>query len=150
MNKAIPLLLIILTSISLSCTTKIDTKTAEDYKNEIAKAEKDFEKMVAEKGIATGFHHFADANAVIKRENDTLIIGKENIQKYYSEPKYKNATVSWSPDFITVSESGDMGYTYGKYRWEMKDADGNIKKANGVFHTVWKRQNNGNWKYVWD
>lgn len=150
MNKAIPLLLIILTSISLSCTTKIDTKTAEDYKNEIAKAEKDFEKMVAEKGIAAGFHHFADANAVIKRENDTLIIGKENIQKYYSEPKYKNATVSWFPDFITVSESGDMGYTYGKYRWEMKDADGNIKKANGVFHTVWKRQNNGNWKYVWD
>lgn len=132
------------------CTTKIDTKTADDYKAEIAKAEKDFEKLVSEKGIAEGFYHFADENATIKRENDTLVIGREGIRNYYSKPKYKKASVTWSPDFISVSESGDMAYTYGKYHWEMKDSLGNIKKANGVFHTVWKKQADGNWKYVWD
>lgn len=134
----------------LGCTAKIETKTTDDYKNEIAKAEKEFGKLVSEKGIAEGFYQFADANAVIKREHDTLIIGKENIKNYYSNAKYKNATVTWSPDFIDVSESEDMAYTYGKYQWQTKDANGNIKKVNGIFHTVWKKQSDGNWRYVWD
>jgi ketosteroid isomerase-like protein len=116
----------------------------------IVKAEKDFEKMVSEKGIAEGFYHFADENAVIKREHDTLIKGKENIKQYYSNPRYKNASVSWSPDFIDISGNGDLAYTYGKYVWTTKDASGTIKTSKGVFHTVWKRQTDGSWKYVWD
>jgi len=117
---------------------------------EIALTEKDFEKMVAEKGIAEGFWFYADSNAVIKRQNDTLIKGKENIRNYYSATFYKTASVKWNPDFIEVSENGDMGYTYGKYLWQSKDSTGMISESRGVFHTVWKKQANGSWKYVWD
>ena len=134
MKKAALLLLTI--SLSVSCTTKTETNTTEHYKSKITKAEKEFQKMVSEKGIAEGFYYFADENATIKRENDTLIIGKENIRNYYSNPKYKNATVKWSPDFISVSESGDLAYTYGKHNWSAKDSLGKTIKAKGVFHTV--------------
>jgi len=106
--------------------------------------------MVVEKGIAEGFWFYADSNAVIKRQNDTLIKGKENIRNYYSAVFYKTASVKWTPDFIEVSESGDMGYTYGKYLWQSKDSTGMISESRGVFHTVWKKQANGRWKYVWD
>jgi len=133
-----------------SCRTNSVSEQKTDYKLAIAKAEKDFEKMVSEKGIAEGFYHFAAENAIIKRERDTLIIGKENIRTYYSNPRYKNAVVTWSPDFIEVSEKGDMAYTYGKYIWSTKDESGNTKTSKGVFHTVWKKQADGSWKYVWD
>ena len=117
---------------------------------EIAQAEKDFEKMATEKGIAEAFWWFADSNAVIKRGNDSLIKGKENIRNFYSTEFYKTASVKWSPDFIDVAENGDMGYTFGKYIWQSKDSSGKTNEFKGVFHTVWKRQKDGTWKYVWD
>ncbi len=45
-----------------------------------------------------------------------------------------------------ISQSGDLGYTYGKVRIESRD--GNIEKAN--YMRVWKRENGLNWKIVLD
>jgi ketosteroid isomerase-like protein len=126
------------------------SKSKEAIKDEIFKTEKAFEKMTTEKGIAEAFYYFADEDAVIKRESDTLISGKENIRIYYEKKGLKDATVNWTPDFIDVSNSGDIGYTYGKYLWKIIDKDGNIVEYKGIFHTVWKRQNDNSWKYVWD
>jgi ketosteroid isomerase-like protein len=117
---------------------------------EIADAEKAFETMAKEKGIAEAFAFYADDSAVIKRRNDTLIRGKEGIRNFYSDNFYKSASVSWSPDFIDVSHKGDMAYTYGKYLWQSRDSTGKPIEFRGVFHTVWKRQKDGSWRYVWD
>ena len=106
--------------------------------------------MAADKGIAEAFYFFADLNATIKRQNDTLIHGKDPIKNYYSTPFYQKATVKWSPDFVDASPDGDMGYTYGKYVWSSTDSTGKPITFKGVFHTVWKRQADGSWKYVWD
>jgi ketosteroid isomerase-like protein len=133
-----------------SCNSDKTQKTELQLKAEITQTETDFEKMVSKKGIAEGFYHFADPEAVIKREHDTLIIGKKNIQTYYSDPKYKTASVTWTPDYVQVSKNGDLGYTYGKYAWTSKDSLGKEHISKGIFHTVWKKQNDGSWKYVWD
>jgi ketosteroid isomerase-like protein len=139
--------LILITVFFIGCG---HSKSKEEIKNEIFLTEKAFEKMTSEKGIPDAFYYFADENAVIKRENDTLILGKENIRIYYEKKGIKDATVNWTPDFIDVSKSGDLGYTYGKYVWKIKDSDGNIMEYRGVFHTVWKRQRDNGWRYVWD
>jgi ketosteroid isomerase-like protein len=117
---------------------------------EIQKAENEFEQLAAEKGIAEAFWYYADSNAVIKRQNDTLIHGKGAIRQYYSNPFYLNAKVKWSPDFTDASDNGDLGYTYGKYTWQAPDSGGKSVQYKGVFHTVWKKQKDGSWKYVWD
>ncbi len=117
---------------------------------EIAAVEKSFEKMAADKGIAEAFWFFADSNAVIRQGNDSLIHGKEGIRNFFDTPNFKNATVTWTADFIEASESGDLGYTYGKYEWRSKDSTGKISVNHGVFHSVWKKQKDGSWKYVWD
>lgn len=129
-----------------ACRQPVDT---DKIKKEIFDTEKAFEKMAAEKGIAAAFHHFADEHAVIKRENDTLIIGKDNIRAYY-EKRVSNATVNWTPDFIDVAECGTLGYTYGKFVWRIPNDEGTATEIKGVFHTVWKRQQDNTWKYVWD
>lgn len=138
---------ILFSIIAFSCAPQIDK---EKVKQEIFDTEKSFEKMCAEKGIAEGFYSFAADSAVIKRQNDTLIIGKESIEQYYNKDFYKNASVKWTPDFIDVSDDGSIAYTYGKYVWTAKDENGNPTEFRGVFHTVWKKQNDNTWKYVWD
>lgn len=139
-----------LTILLICCNKKPETVNPETSKSEVFKAEDDFKNLSQSKGIQEAFYAFADDNAVIKRENDSLIKGKENIKTYYSNPKYKKAYVTWKPDFVDVSEDGTLAYTYGKYVWTVKDSLGNIKDFKGVFHTVWKKQKDGNWKYVWD
>lgn len=138
-------------SFIVSCNGNIsDTKNQSYYREQIYKAEDDFKNLAQTKGIAEAFYTFADSNAVIKRENDTLIKGKENIKAYYAAPKFQKASVTWKPEFVDVSSDGTMAYTYGPYVWTTTDSMGNKKEFKGRFHTVWKKQSDGRWKYVWD
>lgn len=146
---SIPTCFIICCLLFYSCKT--DTSNLrEQAKKEIAQAEKDFEKMAGEKGIAEAFWYYADSNAVIRRSGDSVIKGKEGIKKFYSTDYFKTASVKWSPDFVDAAEKGDLGYSFGKYTWEARDTSGKLTQAKGIFHTVWKKQKDGTWKYVWD
>lgn len=141
--------LVILSIIFIGCETNSVNKKNEATEA-IKKAEGDFAKMAADSGISQAFYFFAAPDATIKRQRDTLINGKDAIRDYYQAPGYESAKVSWAPDFVEVSEDGTLGYTYGKYEWESTDSLGNTNKSNGVFHTVWKKQSDGSWKYIWD
>ena len=142
-------ILLLFTCVLLSTSCK-PTVNKENIKEEIYQTEKEFEKMALEKDIAEAFYFYADENAVIKREKDTLIIGNEGIKKYYEAKNFTNTTVNWTPDFIDVSDCGTLGYTYGKYSWKFKNSDGTESEYTGIFHTVWKKQPDNTWRYVWD
>lgn len=149
MNRLI-LTLFLLILITVSCKNKVSMADKEQYKQEIIQTERDFAKMVKEQGMQAGFTFFADSNAVIRRGNETLIKGKKEIEENYGHPRYKDVVLEWEADFVDVAASGDLGYTYGHYTFEAKDSTGNPIKATGTFRTVWKRQPDGSWKYVWD
>ncbi|HMI06021.1 MAG TPA: DUF4440 domain-containing protein [Flavobacterium sp.] len=144
-------LLLLFAVLTATCaySQKKGVKSETELQAEVRKAESDFNKLASEKGITAAFYAFADENATIKRRRDTLISGRENIRKYFLKQP-ANATVTWSPDFIEVSKDGTLAYTYGKYVWTEKDDQGKTTTATGIFHTVWKRQKDGSWKYVWD
>jgi ketosteroid isomerase-like protein len=119
-------------------------------KKEIFQAEKAFEKMAAEKGVAEAFYFFADDSAIISRENNSLIKGKDSIRSYYAKKANSSTSVNWTPDFIDVSDCGTLGYTYGKFVWKFQDKNGTVTELKGIFHTVWKKQRDSSWKFVWD
>ena len=137
--------LILILHVLASCQQKAVDK--EVFKNEIFQTEKAFEAMCAEKSVEEAFSYFADEDGVIRR--DSVIQGKENIKLYY-EKNRSEATVHWTPDFVDVSDDGTLGYTYGKYVWKVKNEAGDSMELKGIFHTVWKRQADGTWRYVWD
>lgn len=141
------LTLLICTVLITACQQSVDK---EKIKAEIFQTEKAFEKMAAEKSVAEAFYHFADENEVIKRQNDTLIVGKDNIKLFYEKNRREGATVNWTPDFIDVADDATLGYTYGKFSWKIKNEQGTVTEYKGVFHTVWKKQKDNTWKYVWD
>lgn len=147
--KRIIILLSILFSL-FACNK--DTNSSASYeknKAQIVQTEKDFEKMAVEKGVAEAFAFYAADSAVISR-GSYLNIGKSQIKDHYLKWTYKDVSLKWSPDFVDVAASGDLGYTYGKYTFSYSDSTGVTIEKKGYFHTVWKKQADGNWRFVWD
>jgi ketosteroid isomerase-like protein len=147
MKKLMALAILIMFAQNGFCQQKCDKELV---KKEIFQTEKDFEKMVQEQGITEAFYYYADSLAVIKRDNDSLIYGRNNIENFYEKKNYSNVTVNWTPDFIDVSDDGTLGYSYGKYVFRMKQQDKSVKEFVGAFQTVWKKQSDNTWKYVFD
>jgi ketosteroid isomerase-like protein len=133
----------------ISCDSETKEIQMEELKNEVLLVEHDFAEFAKNEGIAKAFHSYADKDAVLNR-NNTLIKGKEEIQKYFESQILSDIKLEWKPDFVDVAKSGDLAYTYGKYTFSAIDSNGDSINSNGIFHTVWKKQTNGIWKYVWD
>jgi ketosteroid isomerase-like protein len=121
----------------------------ENYKQEIRETELAFAKLTKEQGLKVAFATYAAEDAVLNRGNK-LIKGKKAIEDYYANQNLDNVTLEWEPEFIEVAASGDLGYTYGPYTFTSVDSSGEEIKSEGIFHTVWKKQANGEWRYVWD
>lgn len=145
------LLILLLIPIFIACNYKQQEGTIEDWKNEIVKTEKEFSEMAAKEGIPKAFLAYAAEDAVLMR-NNTLIIGKEALQKHFGvqNANSEQNSLEWEPDFVDVSASGDLGYTYGTFEYTSVDSTGAVNSIKGIFHTVWKRQKDGSWRFVWD
>ena len=133
----------------VSCKTDSNEVLMEAYKTEILNTERAFAKLAKAKGLKVAFLFYASDEAVLKR-GGKLIKGKKAIGEYFEKQTLQNVRLEWEPDFISVSDSGDLGYTYGPYEFEATDETGKIIKDSGIFHTVWKKEPNGEWRYVWD
>lgn len=121
----------------------------EQWKNEIVETEKAFSELALKEGIPAAFLTYAAEDVVVMR-NNAIIEGKAALKESFGEGPGDNVSLSWEPDFVDVAASGDLGYTYGKYQYTMTDSLGNKTVQEGVFHTVWKRQDDGSWRFVWD
>ncbi|MDW3650294.1 MAG: hypothetical protein R8P61_24685 [Bacteroidia bacterium] len=142
-------------SVSLSfflfsaCSTSTSGEEMGKWKAEVKAAEKAFNDMAQTEGLAKAFAHFAAEEGVIKRRNK-IIKGKVDIGRWYEADTKPGESLSWEPTYIEVSKSGDLAYTYGDFIFSSPDSLGNIQSNTGIFHTVWKRQSDGSWKFVWD
>ena len=132
-----------------SCNPQPNRSEIEEWKAEIAETERKFAELAAQEGIRAAFLYFAAENAVLSRNNN-IIKGKEAIENWFEGQPMENVQLIWSPDFVDVSASGDLGYTYGKFTFSGADPDGNPIQSEGIFHTVWKRQHDGKWRFVYD
>ena len=87
---------------------------------------------------------FADENAVLPAGKGKAAIGAY-YDKVYARAGY---SLSWRPDFAKVV--GDVGVSSGHFDSHSLDAAGHDKHGHGTYVTVWARQKDGGWRYVWD
>jgi len=59
-------------------------------------------------------------------------------------------TVKWTPTHAFISESGELGYTFGTDVMTVTGPDGEIVTDNGKYATVWRKDADGSWKVVLD
>lgn len=146
MNRYFSFILLIL--FLNSCSTTSLPVDPEKWKQEIRETELAFSAMSDTAGIERAFLEFAAEDAVLMR-NNRIINGKSAIaERFASSPP--TGKLTWAPHFVDVSASGDLGYTYGQYSYSFIDSTGTTRSSTGIFHTVWKRQEDGSWKFVYD
>lgn len=133
----------------ISCSVEVSKEDKQALKEEVRASEIAFSDHAAEHGVQDAFYTFAAPDGVIKRRNK-IIKGPDAIRDFYSDDIWNTATLQWAPTFVDVSESGDLGYTYGDYIYTAPDSTGAMIESKGIFHTVWKKQPDGTWKFVWD
>ena len=138
MKKIIPVLLI------LSSCIKSPVDLSVQSKNEINAADIAMSDLAAKNGFHTALLAYADDSVVKPSEGEFPVIGKTNLEKYW---KGKNdfKTLTWEPFKAEASRSGEMGYTIGNWKFVTKDST-----FYGNYYTFWKKQNDGNWKFVFD
>lgn len=131
-----------------SCTPKLSDP--QKLKAEIESVEAAFNASVAENGIHQGFLEFAADDAILIR-NSQAIEGKAAIAARNAKSSDTGQQLMWSPRKIEVAQSGELAYSFGDFVYVSAiDSLGKADTLTGNFCTIWKRQPDGNWKFVMD
>lgn len=92
-----------------------------------------------------------DDHALIITAGEPEIRGKKGIREMV-EGSFQDSTffISWVPESVEISESGDMGYLLEKSTMSILDSLGNTHTQQFRSVTIWKKQPDGSWKNVVD
>ena len=148
MKKLLPLVAALLAAVTVAAADK------EALKKELVRAEAEFCRQAAELGIGEAFaanmaeHAFESGRLSLSRAEYEAGLKAARAKG----PAPKGAKLVWAPLMVDVSDDGTLGYTWGKYEFTPPPAaDGKTAApAVGIYFTVWKRQADGAWKFVYD
>ncbi len=151
------LVLLVIIAVFFFFSQKTDDKSVKNKPNiqtqsklSLIKADEDFYKASLVKGTGRAFIEFADSDVVIMRQNSKPLFGIEALRQSYFNVDTVQTTLRWNPVKAEVSPDGKLGYTFGNWSYETIDRTGRITKSDGNYITIWRKQKDGTWKYVFD
>lgn len=138
--------IVLMLALFFSCCRKRDR---EELRQELMNVDRAFSELSQEKGINKAFLEYIDDSVVLLRPNRLPVLGKEKVEENYSQAD-TNISLTWTPLYADVALSGDLGYTYGLYRYVIYLPEGDSETMEGSYASVWKKGADGNWKFVLD
>jgi ketosteroid isomerase-like protein len=114
-------------------------------KKELMKTDQDFSQMSMDKGMRAAFLYYVADDVIKLREGKFPIFGKKDLEADLKFLPDSLIHLRWVP--VKADVDGSLGYTFGK--WEMRLALPDTTMF-GVYVTIWKKQDDGSWKYVLD
>lgn len=119
-------------------------------KDELIKADTDFSNMSKEKGRNAAFLFYVADDGVMLRPNGYPLKGKDSIAEMFSKRPDTTYTLTWKPLFADIAQSGELGYTYGTWELAAEDENGEPVYQEGTYASIWKKDKDGQWKFVLD
>lgn len=115
----------------------------------LMEADRAFNDDVSRGGSAAWAQWFAEDGAVI-REGTGEIRGREAIRQASTALDRTDVSLSWEPERVEISASGDLGWTTGSYVSVGPGADGEPVERTGRYVSIWRKQPDGSWRVVMD
>ena len=112
---------------------------------ELMKVDRSFSQMAGEEGMNAAFSEYIADDGIVLRANARPFVGRQVVIDLLSKTDDSKFTLTWEPSDGMISESGDMGFTFGIYTIISDGA-----KRQGTSVTVWKKEGQDNWKFVLD
>lgn len=128
---------------TLSCGSK-----SVSHNLSLSETDRYYSTISEKKGRNAAFMAMFDSSAVMLIDNQMPIQGIKSISNHLKELNDHSFVLSWSPMHEYQSASADLGYTYGIYLAKDKCKGDTLEQ--GTYVTIWKKDNNGNWKAVLD
>lgn len=125
-----------------SAAVKLETE-----REALINLEREFSKTAKADGFIKTFLSFLDDDARLHRNDMFPLTGKDAIRTFFSG---KTMTLTSTPIKSDVSQSNDLGYTYGSYEMKDNSATSTTAAEKGYFVRVWKRNKDGKWKIALD
>jgi ketosteroid isomerase-like protein len=113
----------------------------------LLKTDRDFSTMSLKDGMFKAFIYYMADDGVILRDNSFPSTGKTNLEERFAGKSDTAFILTWEPLFEKLSESGELGYTYGIHTNTNRQT-GEITR--GTYITIWQKQADGSWKFVLD
>jgi len=123
------------------------TMKTEQGKNSLMDVDRQFSELSVEKGRAVAFDTFMADSAIMYRNNGLPMKGRTEIKEALSKSR---GTLQWEPFYADLAQSGDIGYTLGEYEYNYTDSTGHKESVFGNYVTIWRKQSDGSWKFVFD
>jgi ketosteroid isomerase-like protein len=116
--------------------------------SELLARERKFSQASARDGAQKAFDIFAAEDVRLFRNGKQPFIGKVLAAAALPE---SSVIWTWEPAFADVSQSEDLGYSYGSYELVKRDTTSKTpaKLEVGNYYRIWKKQRNA-WKVVAD
>jgi uncharacterized protein (TIGR02246 family) len=132
----------------LSCNqTRVDKK-AEGEK--VMQLSKEWSQAASAGDVEKIVSYWAD-DAVLMSAGQPVLNGKQAIRKMVEESyKMPGFRISWQPQSVVVSESGDMAYLMENSQISFTDSSGKPITINNKAVTIWRKQADGSWKNAVD
>lgn len=122
---------------------------ADRLKADLVRTEAEFFQHALTHGFGEGLSAYMADDALIA---NSLILGREaqtaKVKAEKTQGKSRASVIRWKPLRADVSAAGDLGYTWGVAE-SGPGKDGPFKPY-GIYVTIWKRQADGKWKFVYD
>jgi ketosteroid isomerase-like protein len=115
-------------------------------RQELLATDKAFSDMSQAQGVAAAFYFYLSTNALSLPAGEQPLRGREAIRDSLTGTP---GVLRWQPRDAEAAASGDLGYTWGTFEYESKDAAGRQKISCGKYVTVWRKEN-GHWKAILD
>ncbi len=128
----------------MSCQQNtVDTK-AEGEK--IMQLSKEWSQAAASGDVDKIVSYWAD-DAVAMSAGDPPVQGKDALRQMVTQGfAMPGFSISWQPQSVEVSKSGDMAYLIEDSQISYKDSTGNPVVINNKAVSIWRKQANGEWK----
>ena len=146
MSKFLSFIALLFTLASCSFFENKKKVSLPEEKLKMIEADKAFSKLSVEKGMKMAFLEYIDSNGVLLKSNRFPVVGADAVD-YLIQQNDSGYTLQWKPDYGAISQSGDLGYTYGLYALKIKGKDTTLY---GTYVSIWKKQADGKWKFVLD
>jgi uncharacterized protein (TIGR02246 family) len=133
---------------TISCgQAKVDKK-AEGEK--VMQLSKEWSQVASTRDIEKTVSYWAD-DAYMVSAGQPPLKGKQAIRQMVEESfRIPGFRISWQPQSVEVSESGDMAYLIENSQVSFTDSTGKPVTLNSNAITIWRKQADGSWKNAVD
>ena len=142
------LTIVLIALLVASCNQREVNTEAEGEK--VMQLSKEWSQVAASGDVKKTLSYWAEDAIVISAGEPTLK-GKQAIRQMVEESfKIPGFRISWEPQSVEVSESGDMAYMLEKTQVSFTDSTGKLITLHNNAVSIWRKQADGSWKNAVD